>query len=103
MRVGIVPERHNARMSLERGLCDASLNTATTAMYDSDADESGSSRLCDVFLHNRRHVRRLEAVEIQFRTNRQHHRPIVVDRIGQDSPNRVGRAKYPRPSNRRWL
>ena len=88
MRVWIVPERHNAPVSIERRLCDAALNTATTTVHDSNANESGASRLCDVFLHHRRHVLGPEAVEIELRTNRQYHRPVVVDRIGQEAPAR---------------
>ena len=83
MRVWIVPERHDAAVSLERRLCDAALNTATATVHDSNPNESGSRRLCDVFLHHRRHVLRPEAVEIELRTNRQYHRPVVVDWIGQ--------------------
>ena len=95
MRVWIVPERYHAGMSLERGLCDAALNTATTAMHDSNANESGSSRLRDVFLHYGRHVLGPEAVEIQLWTSRQYHRPVVVDRIGQEISRRIGQARCP--------
>ena len=70
MRVWIVPERYDAPVSLERRLCDAALNTATTTVHDSNANESCSSRLRDVFLHHGRHVLRPEAVEIELRTNR---------------------------------
>ena len=93
MRVWIVPERHNAPVSIERRLCDAALNTATTTVHDSNANESGASRLCDVFLHHRRHVLGPEAVEIELRTNRQHYRPVVIDGIGQEQPRKVGQMR----------
>lgn len=85
MRVWIVPERRDAPVSLERRLCDAALNTATTAVHDSNTNESGSRRLRDVFVHHRRDVLGPEAVEIELRTYRQYHRPVVVDRIGQEA------------------
>ena len=57
-------------MSLERGLCDAALHAAAATVYDSNANEPSSSRLCDVFLDHRCDVFRPEAVEIQLGTNR---------------------------------
>ena len=85
VRVGVIPERRNTRVALERRLCDAALNAATTTVHHSNADQSCARRFCDVFLDDRCHVLWSEAVEIELRTNREDHTPVIVDRIGHRS------------------
>ena len=81
VRVGIIPERRNTRVAIERRVCDAALNAATTTVHHSNADQSCARRFCDVFLNDRCHVLWSETVEIELRTNGHHYRTVVIDRI----------------------
>jgi len=70
VRIGIVPERFDERMSLEHRLDDAALDAAAAAVHEADFGQSGPRRFGEVFVDDRRDVARREGMQIEFAPDR---------------------------------
>src|SRR5438128_780935 len=66
MRGRVVPERHHARVTVERRLYDAALYAASSPMNHPDLAKACGGRRVDVLGHDRGNVARGEGVEIDL-------------------------------------